>query len=366
LSLKATHIPIASRCAFLARRVGGVFCCLCMVLLSAWAVLAIFVDCRAPRLHLVAAIVYLVAVVAGMVFFKRPFTRLLASMFCFAIVLAWWLRIPPSNEGNWQADVSRIAYADIEGTHLTFHNIRSCDYRAELDYACEWLTRTVDLDQVRGVDLFMNYWGSPWIAHTIVSFDLRPDPAHPDLKDDPIAFSIEARKHVGQQYSSVLGFFRQFTLISVVSNERDLVRLRTNYRHGEDLYLYHTKATPQFARDLLLNYAAFTDQLHDHPTWYNALTRNCTTEIFELQTLKGRPYDWRILLNGKADEMLYDQDALAAQPVGQPPSAPRLPFMELKNRAYINPAALAADKDPHFSEHIRENRPGFPGSMSEQ
>jgi hypothetical protein len=85
----------------------------------------------------------------------------------------------------------------------------------------------------------MNYWGSPWIAHTILSFDLRPDPERPDLKDDPIVFSIEARKRVGQQYSSVLGFFRQFTLISVVSNERDIVRLRTNYRHGEDLYLYH-------------------------------------------------------------------------------------------------------------------------------
>jgi hypothetical protein len=366
LSLETSHIPIARRCASLARRVGGVFSYLCMVLLSAWAVLAIFVDCRVRGLHLVAAIVYLVAVVVGLVLFKRPVTRLLASLFCFAIVLVWWLSIAPSNQGNWQADVSRIAYTDIEATHLTFHNIRSCDYRAEFDYTCEWLTRTVDLDQVRGVDLFMNYWGSPWIAHTIVSFDLRPDPARPDLKDDPIVFSIEARKHVGQQYSSVLGFFRQFTLISVVSNERDLVRLRTNYRHGEDLYLYHTKATPQFARDLLLNYAAFTNQLHDRPTWYNALTRNCTTEIFELQALRGRPYDWRILLNGKADEMLYDQDALAAQPVGQPPSAPRLPFMELKNRAYINPAARAADKDPNFSEHIRENRPGFPDSVSEQ
>ena len=188
-----------------------------MVLLSAWAVLAIFVDCRVPGLRLPAAIAYLVAVVAGLVFFKRPLIRLLASMFCFAIVLAWWLSIAPSNEGNWQADVSRIAYADIEATHLTFHNVRSCDYRAEFDYTCQWLTRTVDLDRVRGVDLFMNYWGSPWIAHTIVSFDLGPDPTHPDLKDDPIAFSIEARKHVGQQYSSVLGFFRQFTLISVVS-----------------------------------------------------------------------------------------------------------------------------------------------------
>lgn len=364
MPLETTHTPRARRCNW-PRRVGVAFCYLSIIPLSAWAVLAIFVDCRVHSLRLPAAIAYLVAVTAGLVLFKRPFYRLLASLFCFAVVLVWWLSLAPSNEGDWQTDVSRIAYVDIEGTHLTFHDVRSCDYRAEFDYTCKWLTRTVDLDQVRGVDLFMNYWGSPWIAHTIVSFDLRPDPSHPDLKDDPIVFSIEARKHAGQQYSAVLGFFRQFTLISVVSNERDVVRLRTNYRHGEDLYLYHIRRTPEFARSLLLNYAAFTNQLHDHPIWYNAITHNCTTEIFTLQTLKNHPHDWRILLNGKADEMLYDHDALAAQPAGQPPSAPRLPFTELKRRAYINPAARAADKDPDFSERIRENRPGFPVRVSE-
>jgi Domain of unknown function (DUF4105) len=356
----STHRPRA-----IWRRAGVVLCYLFVILVSAWAVLAILVDCRAHGLGVPAAIACLVAVTAALTFLKRLFYRLLASMLCFVIVLVWWLSIAPSNEGNWQADVSRTAYVDIDGTHLTFHNVRSCDYRAEFDYTCEWLTREVDLDQVRSVDLFMNYWGSPWIAHTIVSFDLGPDPSRPDSTMGPIVFSIEARKHVGQNYSAVLGFFRQFTLIAVVSDERDVVRLRTNYRHGEDLYLYHIRRTPEFARSLLLSYATFTNQLHDHPIWYNAITHNCTTEIFALQTLKNHPDDWRILLNGKADEMLYERDALAAQPPGQPPSAPRLPFAELKSRAHINLAAQAADKDPDFSKLIRENRPGFPVQVSE-
>ena len=94
------------------------------------------------------------------------------------------------------------------GGEVTIHNLRNCDYRAEFDYSCQWLTRTVDLNQIEGVDLFMNYWGSPLVAHTILSFQIRGE--------TPIAFSIETRRQEGQTYSALLGFFRQYTLISVV------------------------------------------------------------------------------------------------------------------------------------------------------
>ena len=225
---------------------------------------------------------------------------------------------------------------------MTIHNLRDCDYRAELDYTCQWLTRTVDLNQIDSLDLFMNYWGSPLIAHTILSFHVRGEL--------PIAFSIETRRQVGQTYSALLGFFRQYTLISVVSDERDVVRVRTNYRHGEDLYLYRTTATPAFAQSLFLNYIGMTNQLHDHPQWYNAITHNCTTEIYTLKSMKGQPWDWRVLLNGKGDEMAYEKGLIVSG---------GLPFKDLKQRAWINPAAQAADHAPDFSTRIRENRPGF-------
>jgi hypothetical protein len=344
-----------------------VLCYLTIFLLSAWAVLALFFDFHPSGLRLVAVLLYLTVWAGLLIRFHLPFQRLLASVLCFGVVLLWWLSLTPSNEGQWQADVSHTAYAEIDGSRITIHNLRNCDYRAQFDYACQWLTRQIDLEDVVGVDIFFDYWGSPWIAHTIVSFDLRPEPTGPNANGvDHIAFSIEARKRVGQSYSSIRGFFRQFTLISVVSDERDVVRLRTDYRHNEDLYLYHTTASPAFARSLLLDYVAFTNQLHVRAQWYNAITHNCTTQIFTFKVMKGHPFDWRILLNGKADAMLYEQGQLATELPGQPPSAPRMPFAELKRRAYINPAARAANQDPAFSERIRENRPGFGNAGLEQ
>jgi hypothetical protein len=312
-----------------------------IALWTLWSVLALSFDFSFPRLRIAAAGSYLIATAVIFYLTKRRACRLFGCLFCWALVLGWWLTLKPTNAPPWQTDVSRQASVEIVGTRAAIHNFRQCDYRAELDYTCTWSDRNVDLGQIRGVDFFMNYWGSPWIAHTIVSFDVG-DGQH-------IAFSIETRKRPGQSYSAVRGFFRQYTLTSVVSDERDLVRLRTNYRQGEDLYLYHTRATHEFARSLFLNYADMTNDFFSHSQWYNAITHNCTTEIFTFKTMKHQPHDWRILLNGKADQMEYEQGELAGD----------LPFAELKQRAYINPAARAADKDPQFSEKIREGRPGF-------
>jgi hypothetical protein len=134
-----------------------------------------------------------------------------------------------------------------------------------------------------------------------------------------------------------------------------VIRLRTNFRHAEDVYLFHTTAGPEWARKLFLEYAMRADQLHQRAEWYNALTSNCTTNIFQQMALTGRlpagstRHDWRILLNGRADEMLYDGGNLAGN----------LPFPELKQDARINQAALAANDDPQFSLRIRAGRPGF-------
>jgi hypothetical protein len=319
----------------LARKIAG---WILILLTSLWAVMALAVDW-----HVFGAVAYAVVIGAALYCFRRrPGRQLLAGLVCFAAVLAWWLSLKPSDDRQWQPDQSRTAWAEIQGSQITIHNLRHCDYKTELDYTCQWLTRTVDLNQIEGVDLFMNYWGSPLIAHTILSFHIQ--------NESPIAFSIETRRQTGQTYSAFLGFFRQFTLISVVSDERDLVRVRTNYRHGEDLYLFHTTATPQFAQSLFLNYIGMTNALHDHPQWYNAVTHNCTTEIYTLKSMKDQPLDWRILLNGKADEMSYQKGMIATT---------GLPFKELKQRAWINPAARAANDDPDFSQRIRENRPGF-------
>ncbi len=313
-----------------------------LLALILWTTAALYFDVRIAWLRIPCIILYLLAIAAAFVWIKRFWQRILACLICSIIVMLWWFSLKPSNIGDWQADVSRTAYAEVNGNIVTIHNLRNCDYRAEFDYTCAWETKQVNLDDIRGLDIFLDYWGSPWIAHTILSFDFG-NGVH-------VPFSIEARKQVGQSYSAIRGFFRQFTLITVVSTERDVVRLRTNYRKDEDLYLYHTTATIPFARSLFLDYIGLANDLHDHPRWYNALTDNCTTQIFALESMRTQPWKLAILLNGKGDEMEYRKGNLATG---------GLPFDELKLRAYINPTAKAADDDPDFSARIRAGRPGF-------
>ena len=140
----------------------------------------------------------------------------------FAVVLVWWLLMPPSNSRNWQPDVAVLPWADIQGNRVTIHNIRNCDYRSETDYTVRHYDKTFDLAKLKSVDLSLVYWGSPYIAHTMLSFGFEGD--------GYVCFSIETRKEIGEAYSTVKGFFRQYELTYVVADERDLIGLRTNYR----------------------------------------------------------------------------------------------------------------------------------------
>ena len=160
-----------------------------------------------------------------------------------------------------------------------------------------------------------------------------------------LAISIETRKEVGEQYSAVLGFFRQFELYFVVADERDVVRLRTNFR-GEDVYRYRIKDTPAEARALLLKYLQLANNLADHPKWYNAFSHNCTTEIRNIRQSVGRApsWDWRILVNGHLDEFGYETGMIENS----------LPFAEVKAQARITERAKKTTASDDFSHAIRE------------
>jgi uncharacterized protein DUF4105 len=313
--------------------------------LTVWAVAALHFDFPNERMRGVLPLLYLVLLGTGIWSAKSGTRSLAVSIVGFLVVLGWWLTLRPSNTREWQPDVAQMPWAEIEGGRVTIHNLRKCTYRAEFDYTCEWKTRTVEVAKIDGVDLFITYWGSPWIAHPIVSFTV--------AGEEPVALSVETRKEVGETYSAVRGFFRYYELIYIVSDEQDVVRLRTNYRTGEDVYLFHTRATPQLAQAVFLDYLRRANALRAKPEWYNALTDNCTTNVaVHFRDVQGKVlpnFDWRVLLNGKADEMLYENGDLATA---------GLPFAELKARAHINDTARAAS-EPEFSTKVRQGRPGF-------
>jgi Domain of unknown function (DUF4105) len=309
---------------------------------TVWGAAALWIDFAGPRPLAGALALGFVFAMGGILLRVRPVGRaLLISALVFAGVLAWWLAIPPSNDRDWLPDVARLPRAHFDGDLVTISNVRDFHYRSETDYDERWEERTYDLSQIRGADLFLIYWGSPWIAHTIASWDFA-DGSH-------LAISIETRKEKGEEYSAVLGFFRQFELYYVVADERDVVGLRAAHR-GEEVYLYHLQMPPETARAVLVDYLEEVNRLADHPTWYNALTHNCTTTIrhHAQHVGGGRPFDWRILVNGRIDQLGYERGQIDTS----------LPFEELRRRSDVTEKAKAAIDDPDFSARIREGLPG--------
>ena len=125
----------------------------------------------------------------------------------------------------------------------------------------------------------------------------------------------------------------------------------------EDMFLYRTTVGPEAARAIFLTYIRYLNHLKDHPDWYNAVTRNCTTTLdkpISKAVTNPQPWIYQILLNGTLDELLYNRGRLVTD---------GLPFKELKSRAHINAAAKAADKSLNFSAIIRTNAPGFGNSQ---
>jgi hypothetical protein len=322
------------------RCIAVVLIWLILGLATLWASAALYFDVRIPWLRLPLAAIYGLGILAVWIFVRRP-RKMIVTGVSFVVVLTWWLSLQPSNNRDWQPDVAVLPYADISGNQVAIHNIRNCDYRTETDFDVHYYDKTFNLDALRTVDLYLVTWGSPDIAHTMVSFGF--------TNGDYVCFSIETRKEKGEDYSAVKGLFRQFELTYIIADERDLVRLRTNYRQGEEACLYRSQTTPAQDRKLFLDYLRRANELHERAEWYNALTDNCTTAIRTQRDLADRaPWDWRMLVNGHLDELLYERGTIVTN----------LPFAELKKLSNINARARAADRAEDFSQQIRLGLPG--------
>jgi hypothetical protein len=316
---------------------------LILIAITLWGTLAIyFGDSHSDTIQISLALAWGFYGLATLLClgFPRWCKRLLAGYaMLFGAIVTWWFTINPSNTREWQPDVAKLAYATFDGDHVTVHNIRNFDYRSEYDYQPAYYTKTYDLNKLEGVDLIAVYWMGPAIAHTILSFDFGGN--------DHLAVSIEARKELNEGYSTIKGFFRQYELIYIVADERDVVRLRTNYRQNppEAVYLYRLQAPLENGRRLFLKYMEKINQLNTEPAFYNTLLDNCTTSIWLNTRINPThlPFSWKILLSGYVPEYLYESGRLDS----------RIPFPELRKRAHINGRARAADHAADFSSLIR-------------
>jgi len=144
--------------------------------------------------------------------------------------------------------------------------------------------------------------------------------------------------------------FKQFELIYVVGEERDLVGVRAIYRR-EAVYLYRLNTSPEDARRLLMIYLTRINELAERPEFYNLFTNSCTVNIVRYANAVGRKgrFDIRHLFNGLIDSYLYHSGRVDTTE----------PFDELRRLSLINEAAQAADgaPEPDFSRRIRASLP---------
>ena len=255
-----------------------------------------------------------------------------------------WNRIRPSQDRHWADDVARrLQVSSFDGRHVVLDNVRNFDWRGEADYDVAWETRQYDLDQLRSADLFLSYWMGPAIAHTLVSFGF--------ADGRQLVFSLEIRKEQDEQFDALAGFFRRYEMILVASEERDIIRVRSNVR-GEQVDVYRIAALkPPALRQLFIAYLDQAQALDKAPAFYNTLTSNCTTIVWELaRTIApALPLDWRLLASGYLADYVHDLGGLT----------PGYSLAQLQEAARITERAAAADQADDFPQRIRQGVPGM-------
>lgn len=312
-----------------------------IVLSAIWAVLALLYSIHEEWAGYAAA-GYVISAAVVLSTVRRRVMRFGAYLVLFLLVLAWWSSLKPSMERSWAIENSRIPSVIRSGDLITIQNVRNFHYRTETDFTPAYEDRTYDLQKLHAVDLFISYWGSQAIAHTILSFAF--------TDGQYLAVSIETRKESHETYSAIAGFFRQYELMYVAADERDLIRLRTNFRN-EDVYLYRLAPPPDKLKAVFLDYVKRIESLSRTAEFYNALLQNCTTSIyFSFQVAPPfPPLSLGIILPGYLDQFIWQ--------VSTERKLTNLPFEQFREQASISSRARSAPEDASFSRIIRKHLP---------
>lgn len=278
-----------------------------------------------------------IVAIAALAFRWRSRRRAWAILGVTALACAaWYQTIQPSQTRDWATDVAHGVSYTRAGDMITLSNVRNFNWTDDATAIPAWETRVYDLAQLQSVDMFTSVWDSPDIAHLMVSFGFA-DGQH-------LAFSVEIRKEKHEVFSTIGGFFRQFELVLIAADERDVVRLRTNLRR-EDVRMFPINLKPEQMRTLLISYLDLGNSLAAEPQFYNTVTANCTSTVYRLvKTIKpDMPLDVRLLLSGRLPEYIDELGGLVGD----------VPMDQRRVAAAITAKAQSISPDQDYSALIR-------------
>lgn len=260
-------------------------------------------------------------------------------LICVLVLCVVYFFKQPTNTADWSLDQQILPSVTISNERVTIENVRNFKYTSTGEYIPGYYTKTYDLTKITSVDYIVEPFGDfSGAAHTFLSFGFEGG--------EYVAISVEIRKKKGQSFSPWKALLKHYTLVYVVADEKDVVKLRTNYRK-DDVYMYPTKIDKEHARRLFLSMVGRVNTLHDTPEFYNTITNTCTTNIVhhvnEISEVKV-PFSYKVLMPGYSDKLAYDLGLLDTT----------LPYDKIRERYKINEKAEKYADDPLFSIKIRE------------
>jgi hypothetical protein len=328
-----------------------VVCVVSWCLLGLWTALALFYN--APLSPWLGAVLALgVAVVYAAALRERFFVwgrrgvpwrevrRSVAALAVTAAVAVWYFGfIKPDPNQDWIPKHARMPHVEVVGDKVHVSNVRNFTWRTPTDFTPAYYDRVYDVDTLRSMYYVLSpIHGLDEVAHVWVCFGFA------DGQD--VAVSVEARLVKGSSFRLLGSMFRQFQLIYVIGDERDVVGLRGAVWENE-VRFYPIRATKERMRAYFLDMMERAHSLEEHPEFYNLFANNCMNNItYHMRRLGfcSIPSELSLLLTGFSDRVFYDYGYIDTD----------LPF-EKAHRAYrIDEWMRSTKLDETFSKRLRE------------
>ncbi|MGI9227563.1 MAG: DUF4105 domain-containing protein [Gammaproteobacteria bacterium] len=283
----------------------------------------------------------LFVLILGLVFwarFKGTYLINVAPFIVLIVMLGWLMSIQPRSDRNWWLETSILPSIEITNDQVRIDNFRNFHWQDRIKSDLNWENRSYNLSALENLDLIVEpFKNSEFMAHTMLVFGFK-DQGH-------VVVSVEARKEQHEEYDLLAGTMRQFEIIYIFGDERDLLAQRAIHRNSE-LYLYPIKADKTFIINLFKDLAKSANSLHKQAKFYGTIRDNCTTTLVKHID---RHYDnkigfrYEVLFPAQAGKLLYE--------FGQMDTT--LPYEKVKSASKIDDLVRKYIDQPNFSTIIR-------------
>ncbi len=260
---------------------------------------------------------------------------------CLVAFVIWYVSVPPSNARDWSPDQAVLPYAEISENKVAVYNIRNFTYRSTSDYTPAYYNKTFSLDKLATVDYIVEPFEGIGAAHTFLSFGF--------TDGSFVAISVEIRKEKGEIFKAWKGVLKRYELMYVIADERDVVKLRSNYRN-DPVYIYPVKTTQENMQALFVDMLQGANNLKENPEFYNTVTNNCTIVIADhVNNVTPGKIPWwnlNLILPKNSDKLALKLGLIEA-----------LDGIEAAREKYkVNELAEKYADSPDFSQKIRSGR----------